>query len=91
MDGGSLCTTNGSNGLQPFRWYLKVESQGSAYNTTKPIAIHVIGEENASTGIEKSQIMNNKQHIYDLNGRVVNEKVLKTGIYIKNGKKVIIR
>ncbi len=91
MDGGSLIITNGSNGLQPFRWYLKVESQGSAYNTTMPIAINVIGEENASTGIEESLIMNDKQHIYDLNGRVVNEKSLKSGIYIRNGKKVIIR
>ena len=56
-----------------------------------PIAINVIGEENASTGIEESLIMNDKQHIYDLNGRVVNEKSLKSGIFIRNGKKVIIR
>ena len=91
MDGGYLTITNSSNSLQPFRWYLKVESQGSAYNTTMPIAINVIGEENASTGIEESLIMNDKQHIYDLNGRVVNEKSLKSGIFIRNGKKVIIR
>ena len=91
MDGGSLSTTNGSNDLQPFRWYLKVESLYSTYNKPITITIKVLGEENSSTGIEKSLITNDKQHIYDLNGIVVNEKVLKTGIYIRSGKKVVIK
>jgi hypothetical protein len=29
--------------------------------------------------------------VYDLNGRKVNEKSLKPGLYIKNGKKVVIK
>ena len=29
--------------------------------------------------------------VYDLNGRIVNEKTLKPGVYIKNRRKVVIK
>jgi hypothetical protein len=43
------------------------------------------------TGIENSEIRNESSHlIYDLNGRRV-EKATKPGIYIVNGRKVVIK
>lgn len=48
-----------------------------------------------TTGIEELRITNSQlpvedSSIYDLNGRKMNEKSLKPGLYIKNGKKVVI-
>lgn len=45
-----------------------------------------------ATGIKQAQNVHNTQHtsIYDLSGRRINGQ-LKTGIYIKNGKKIIVK
>ena len=42
------------------------------------------------TGIKELRMTNENSPIYDLNGRIVNEKNLKPGLYIKNGKKIVI-
>lgn len=46
-------------------------------------------DEIETTGIKELLITNDKSPVYDLNGRIVNENVQKSGIYIKNGKKYI--
>ena len=43
------------------------------------------------TGIKELRMTNDNSPVYDLNGRMVNEKNLKSGLYIKNGKKVVIK
>ena len=94
MGGGSLIMTDGTSDLKPFRWYLNVESRSPMYNVSngaKSITINVVGEEEA-TGI--SQVASNREPssaIYDLNGRKMSQKTLKSGLYIKNGKKVFIK
>ena len=98
MGGGSVIMTDGESDLKPYRWYLKIEARSPIYNiantsnTAKAITINVIDEEGEATGI--SQVSQNDKltsRIYDLNGRVVNENALKPGIYIKNGKKFVIK
>ena len=98
MGGGSVIMTDGESDLKPYRWYLKIEARSPIYNiantsnTSKAITINVIDEEGEATGI--SQVSQNDKltsQIYDLNGRVVNENALKPGIYIKNGKKFVIK
>ena len=98
MGGGSVIMTDGESDLKPYRWYLKVEDSRPIYNAAKTsnaaktITINVIDEEGEATGI--SQVSQNDKltsRIYDLNGRVVNENALKPGIYIKNGKKFVIK
>ena len=98
MGGGSVIMTDGESDLKPYRWYLKVEDSSPIYNAAKTsnaaktITINVIDEEGEATGI--SQVSQNDKltsRIYDLNGRVVNENALKPGIYIKNGKKFVIK
>ena len=82
------------NSLSPYRWYMKRENRNSAYginnnNTAKEISIRVVGEE--TTDISQLRITNDELPVYDLNGRRVNENNLKPGMYVKNGRKVIIR
>ena len=93
MGGGALIQSDGSNGLGSFRWYMKAEARSSSYNISnaaKVITIKVIGEEEA-TGVEELRIANDELPVYDINGRKVSENSLKPGLYIRNGKKFIIK
>jgi hypothetical protein len=93
MGGGELIQSDGSNGLKPFRWYMKVESRDyskySVKNAAKTISIKVLNEE--TTGIANIQHPSPNTQIFDLNGRKVNENSLKPGIYVKNGKKFVVK
>ena len=95
MGGGDLIQSDGSNDLKPYRWYMKVESRNPSYNASnaaKTITINVIDEEGeTTTGIEELQMTNYKSPVYDLNGRKVNENNLNPGIYVKNGKKFVVK
>lgn len=95
MGGGELVQSDGSNDLMPYRWYMNVESRNPSYNASnaaKTITINVIDdEEETTTGVEELQMTNYKSPVYDLNGRKVNENNLKPGIYVKNGKKFVIK
>ena len=80
--------------MHPYRWYMKRENRDSAYginnnNTAKEISIRVVGEE--ATGIANIQHASPNTQTYDLNGRKVNENNLKPGMYVKNGRKVIVK
>ena len=94
MGGGSLIMTDGTSDLKPFRWYLNVESRSPMYNVSsgaKAITINVVGEEETT---DISQMSSDREHssaIYDLNGRRMSQKNMKSGLYIKNGKKIIIK
>ena len=97
MGGGSIIMTDGTSNLRPFRWYVKAEARNPIYNITnaaKTIAVSVGGdiEEGNTTGM--SLVLQESQPqslIHDLNGRAVNGKALMPGIYIKNGKKIVIK
>ena len=103
MGGGKLIQSDGSNGLNPYRWYMKVESRDSRYNMSnaaKAITISVLDDESETTGIDELfasspasqfQITNDELPVYDMNGRKVNENSLKPGIYVKNGKKFVVK
>ena len=43
-----------------------------------------------TTGVEKVEIRNEKEEIYDLTGRRVNE-ITKAGVYVVNGKKILVK
>ena len=94
MGGGKLIKSDGSNGLKPFRWYMKVESRDyskySVKNAAKAITIKVLDEEE-TTGIANIQHASPNTQIFDLNGRKVNENNLKPGMYVKNGRKFVVK
>lgn len=99
MGGGSLIMTDGTSDLNPYRWYMNIEARSPLYNvsnTAKTIVFNVLDEEGSTTGINESRMMNdelpnNESPVYDLNGRKVNVKTLKAGMYIKNGKKFVVK
>ncbi len=93
MGGGSLVITDGTSDLMPYRWYMKIDARSPMYNVSngaKAITINMVGEEE-TTGVNELRMTNDELPVYDLNGRRVNENNLKPGIYVKNGKKVIIK
>ena len=44
-----------------------------------------------TTAIRELQMTNAESPVYDLNGRVVRGNNLKSGIYVKNGKKIVVK
>ena len=92
LDGSRLKKTTSS--IDPYRWYMARENRESAYginnnNTAKEISIRVVGEE--TTGVANIQHASPNTQTYDLNGRKVNENNLKPGMYVKNGRKFVIK
>ena len=90
-----------TEGLNPFRAYLTIiPRSGTPVNApaVRSIGITVGGEEN-TTGVtevkteptvDASQNGEGKTEIYDLQGRRINE-ITESGIYIVDGKKVIVK
>ena len=86
-------TTNVTNCPQAFQWYMTISSRNSGYakyNEVKEISISVLDDEEA-TGIANIQHLSPDTQIFDINGRKVSEKDLKPGMYVKNGKKFVVR
>ena len=83
-----------STGIKAHRLYFKIEeNDNSPFATTraKSIRIVVAGETEGTTGVEEVETENGEvKVIYDLTGRRVQETV-KGGIYIINGKKVLVK
>ena len=81
-------------GIKAHRLYLKIEeNDNSPFATTaaKSIRIVVRGEGDGTTGIDEVNGENGEvKAIFDLTGRRVQETV-KGGIYIINGKKVLVK
>ena len=81
--------------VPPYRWYMSVRTRSSVYDTSgwgwaKEISISVVGEEE-TTEVADIQHLSPDTQIFDVNGRKVSEKDLKPGIYVKNGKKFVIK
>ena len=91
---GDINYINLITGVGAYRWYMEIKDRESVYginnnNTAKEISIRVVGEE--TTGIANIQHPSPNTQTYDLNGRKVNENNLKPGMYVKNGRKVVVR
>ena len=84
--------------LGAFRFYLKVDSRSGALAAeARSIRMRIIGEngEDDTTGIDNLESTDNDGKttvIYDLQGRkVLDAETLQEGVYIINGKKVVIK
>ncbi len=93
LESNRYCTlfTNGSFGsvtnVTPFQMYVYIDG-GTLGSKITSITFDFHDE---VTGIKELRMTNDNSPVYDLNGRMVNEKNLKSGLYIKNGKKVVIK
>ncbi len=97
MGGGKIVMSNGSD-LRPYRWYMKVENRNySPFSSNRAMAITIrVLDEDETTAISEVQMTNDQlpiypSTVYDLNGRKVSENDLKPGVYVKNGKKVMVK
>ena len=92
MGGGELVMSNGSD-LKPFRWFMDVVTRSyspTVNDRAKVITLKVL-DEDETTGVANIQHQSANTQLYDLNGRKVSENNLKPGVYVKNGKKVVIK
>jgi len=82
---------NGSFGsatsVTPFQMYVYIDGKGILSSKITSISFDFNKE---ATGIREFRMSNGNSPIFDLNGRMVNEKNLKPGLYIKKGKKIVI-
>ena len=94
MGNGELIQSDGESPLKPYRWYMEITGIKKQYdwNWAKSINIDVIeDEESVATGVVELHAPKNIDNsVYDLNGRKMNEGNLKPGIYVKNGKKIVV-
>lgn len=81
---GKVTTTNTSAVIPPYRAYI-VSSSGSRSLTS------VFGDD--ATGIQNIRTIDKDgtERWFDLNGRLINGKPSQKGIYVNNGRKVIIK
>ena len=92
---GDINYINLITGVGAYRWYMEIKERESVYGINnnnayaKEISINVVGEE--TTGIANIQLPSTNTQTYDLNGRKVNENNLKPGMYVKNGRKFVVR
>ena len=92
---GDINYINLITGVGAYRWYMEIKERESVYGiinnsaNAREISINVVGEE--TTGIADIQHPSPDTPTYDLNGRRVNENNLKPGIYVKNGKKFVVK
>lgn len=80
---GSFDSTTSVN---PFQMYVYIDG-GSLGSKVTSISFEF---NDVATGIKELRMNNISSSIYDLNGRMVIEKNLKPGLYIKQGKKIVI-
>ncbi|MCF0192593.1 MAG: hypothetical protein HUK05_04080 [Prevotella sp.] len=89
---GELCPAEtDSIPLGAYRWYLEKNERSVAY--APQIKIFVQEADNDATGINTVgstlDLDNSCSDIYTISGQKVNSKNMPTGLYIKNGKKII--
>jgi len=98
MGGGTLVRmANADSGLKPQRWYLAVENKdgslAESLAATMRISIDGIEIEESETAIGEVNAIGQKQdEVYMLDGRKLNgTDALKSGLYVKNHKKLFVR
>ena len=73
--------------VTPFQMYVYIDDSSLGSKVTS-ISFDFNDE---ATGTKELRMNNDKTSVYDLNGRMVNEKNLKPGLHIKKGKKVVVK
>ena len=88
MSGGGWKTLSAGSYLNTFRVYLQITPRESGLAPLKSIGMRIIGEDGEATEIN-SPLLQEETPVFDLAGRKVDNPA--QGVYIVNGKKVIIR
>lgn len=94
--GGFTYITSSTTKLGANRWYMEITSRtdGNPVYVSRPIEILVDGEDDATgiMDIRADRSSRSAEGIFTLDGRKISDtENLPSGIYIKNGKKVVIK
>ena len=81
-------TFGSTTNITPFQMYVNIDGNGSLGSKITSISFEFT---DMSTDIKELLKTNEESAIYDLNGRMVNKNTLKSGVYINNGKKVVMK
>jgi len=84
VSGGKLCPTSTSMTCKGFRSYIKAPTGGSA----RTIVMNIGGETTSITEVSGMELSDG--NCYDLSGRRVAQPT-KSGIYVKEGKKIVVK
>ena len=91
MGGGSLHqAASSANSLSPYRWYMKVTDRDGNPKDVGEVKVMVFGEDTDGISPTENTEKTEDTEVYDLSGRRM-VMPTKKGLYIKNGKKVVIR
>ncbi|MBR1755635.1 MAG: hypothetical protein IJ739_03840, partial [Bacteroidaceae bacterium] len=91
MGGGSLHqAASSANSLSPYRWYMKVTDRDGNPKDVGEVKVMVFGEDETDGLTPTLSQEEREDAVFDLSGRRT-DKPTKKGLYIKNGKKVVIR
>ncbi len=89
LGGGSLKqAASGSSNLNAFRWYMSVTDRNGNTKNINEVKVCVFDFDEEETGITIQSAEKENDKVFDLSGRRVNKAA--KGIYIKNGKKIVI-
>lgn len=90
---GNLSTVANYNvSLKPQRWFMKIVDRTATANNPAPtIRVEVLGEDTFETALDTHNTQTNDSPIYTLEGKRVVQGDLKPGIYVQNGKKVMVK
>ena len=88
-NGKEFIKVRGAGTLAANKAYLFVE--GNNTPASIPFRRSIGGEGEGTTSIDNLNVNDNEATWYDLNGRKLNGKPAQKGIYIKNGKKIVVK
>ena len=89
-DGALRQAASSDNVLSPYRWYVAITDRNGAQKGVNEVKVKVWGEE---TGVAPLSVSpeGEKTAVYDLSGRRIAKENATKGLYIMNGKKVMVR
>lgn len=90
-NGGSFTWSKADNSQRPYHWVIYDKNNQSA-KPNYTLSLYTVGEDsNDATGINSVEANDGNNAIYTIDGMKVDAKAkLAPGIYVKNGKKVVI-
>lgn len=93
LSGGELKTAiDDAVTLKPQRWYMEVTNRNGSPAAATRVYLNPFGEENEVEGVKGVAVnIIGEETTYDLNGRAVNAAQLPKGLYVRGGKKIIVK
>ena len=90
-DGALRQAASTDNALSPYRWYVAITDRNGAQKGVNEVKVKVWGEDATSLTPLSVSPEGEKTAVYDLSGRRIAKENATKGLYIVNGKKMMVR